>query len=64
MNDMWRQKSDTKQVPYLGPTNVRRHRTEFGDPGDVALSAYVKCEHITFLVKEYVIWVDFGDCHH
>ena len=27
---------DMKQVPYRGPTNIRRHRTNFGRHGDLA----------------------------
>jgi hypothetical protein len=29
------QKDDMKQIPYWGPTNIRRHRTKFSCPGIV-----------------------------
>jgi len=29
-------KGDMKQVPYWGPTKVRRHRTKFSCPGGLA----------------------------
>jgi hypothetical protein len=31
------QLGDIKQVPYWGPTNVRRHRTKFNSLGDLSL---------------------------
>jgi hypothetical protein len=30
-----RQKADMQQVPYWGPTNIRRHRTKLSRPGFV-----------------------------
>lgn len=29
------QKDDTKQIPFLGTTNIRRHRNKFSHPGDI-----------------------------
>jgi hypothetical protein len=35
-HNSWRQTGNTKQVPYRGPTNIRRHRTKFSLLFDLA----------------------------
>jgi hypothetical protein len=30
-----------KQIPYLGPTNIRRHRVKFSRHGDLAPNIFV-----------------------
>jgi len=32
--NFWCQKGDMRQVPYEGPKNIMRHRTEFSSHGD------------------------------
>jgi len=41
-----RQKSDMKQGPQRGPTNIRRYRTKFSRRGFVHPSEDVTCEHL------------------
>jgi len=51
-----RQKDDTKQVPYCGPTTIKRNRAKFSHQGDLTPGI---CTPLTLLLTAFIICVSY-----